>query len=166
MAHHPGRALSTDGLECAGGRHTGRGGNAYDQVGARIHLAEFDSGDMGLRSRGALGQLCLRQAGLEPQACERGSLVCLPFPLDSETTLAGTPAEAWEYLLGNRSVLEWILGQYRDKKPKDPAIREKLNTHRFTDYRNKVVDLPARVTTVSIRTVEITRTMAGVTHQD
>jgi hypothetical protein len=29
--------------------------------------------------------------------------------LDSETSLAGVPAEAWDYKLGNRSALEWIL---------------------------------------------------------
>jgi predicted helicase len=29
----------------------------------------------------------------------------------SETTLTGIPPEAWEYGLGNRSALEWILDQ-------------------------------------------------------
>lgn len=33
--------------------------------------------------------------------------------LDTETTLAGIPSEAWDYKLGNRSALEWILDQYK-----------------------------------------------------
>ena len=34
--------------------------------------------------------------------------------LDERTTLAGIPAEAWEYRLGNRSALEWVLEQYKE----------------------------------------------------
>ena len=62
-----------------------------------------------------------------------------------ETTLAGVPPEAWDYKLGNRSALEWILDQYKEKKPKDPTIREKFDTYRFADYKEKVIDLLMRV---------------------
>jgi predicted helicase len=75
--------------------------------------------------------------------------------LDSRTTLSGVPPEAWSYKLGNRSALEWILDQYKEKKPKDPTIREKFNTYRFADYKEKVIDLLLRVTTVSVRTQAI-----------
>ena len=51
----------------------------------------------------------------------------------SETQLTGVTAEAWTYKLGNRSALEWILDQYREKTPKDPTIRDKFNTYRFAD---------------------------------
>ena len=79
--------------------------------------------------------------------------------LDSQTTLTGVPPEAWDYKLGNRSALEWILDQYKEKKPKDPTIREKFNTYRFADYKEKVIDLLARVATVSVRTQEIVAAM-------
>ena len=79
--------------------------------------------------------------------------------IDSETTLADVPAEAWKYKLGNRCALEWILDQYKEKKPKDPTIRERFNTYRFADHKEKVIDLLARVTTVSVRTVEIINAM-------
>ena len=79
--------------------------------------------------------------------------------LDTETTLAGIPAAAWEYKLGNRSALEWILDQHKEKKPKDPTIREKFDTYRFADYKEKVIDLLMRVTTVSVRTQEIVGAM-------
>ncbi len=35
------------------------------------------------------------------------------------------------------------------------AELEKVNTYRFADYKDKVIDLLKRVTTVSVRTVEI-----------
>jgi predicted helicase len=79
--------------------------------------------------------------------------------LDSNTTLSGVPSGAWEYKLGNRSALEWVLDQYKEKKPSDPTIAEKFNTYRFADYKNHVIDLLKRVCTVSVETVKITESM-------
>ena len=81
--------------------------------------------------------------------------------LDSETQLSGIPGAAWTYRLGNRSALEWILDQHKEKTPKDPTIREKFNTYRFADYKEKVVDLIARVTRVSVETMTIVEAMRG-----
>ena len=81
--------------------------------------------------------------------------------LDSETTLRGVPPEAWAYKLGNRCAIDWVLDQHKEKKPKDPTIRERFNTYRFADHKEKVVDLLARVTTVSVETVKITEAMKG-----
>jgi len=75
--------------------------------------------------------------------------------LDEASTLQGVPKEAWEYKLGNRSALEWILDQYKEKKYSDPTIAEKFNTYRFADYKDKVIDLLKRVTTVSVETMKI-----------
>jgi predicted helicase len=69
------------------------------------------------------------------------------------------PTEAWSYKLGNRSGLEWILDQYKEKPPKDPTIREKFNNYRFADHKEKVVDLLSRVTRVSVETQEIVAAM-------
>lgn len=44
--------------------------------------------------------------------------------LESITILENIPAIAWDYKLGNRSALEWILDQYKEKKPKDPTISQ------------------------------------------
>lgn len=60
---------------------------------------------------------------------------------------------------GKRSALEWVLDQYKEKKPKDPTIREKFDSYRFADYKEKVIDLLQRVTTVSVETVRIIREM-------
>jgi predicted helicase len=79
--------------------------------------------------------------------------------LDENTELTGIPAEAWNYKLGNRSALEWILDQYKESKPKDPTIAEKFNTYRFSDYKEQVIDLLKRVCTVSVETMKIVEEM-------
>ena len=103
-----------------------------------------------------------RAAGLAPKTILKADREAGTIRLDSETTLERIPPEVWEYRLGNRSALDWILDQYKEKTPKDPTIREKFNTYRFADYKEQVADLIARVTRVSVETVAITRAMAAV----
>lgn len=79
--------------------------------------------------------------------------------LDGLTTIHGIPAAAWDYKLGNRSALEWILDQYKEKKPSDPTIAEKFNTYMFADYKEQVIDLLKRVCTVSVETMKIVEAM-------
>jgi len=79
--------------------------------------------------------------------------------LDDNTQLIGVEAIAWEYKLGNRSALEWILDQYKEKKPKDPTIAKLFNTYKFADYKEQVIDLLQRVCTVSVRTMAIVQQM-------
>ena len=76
------------------------------------------------------------------------------------TTLTGIPEDAWRYRLGSRSALEWVLDQYKEKKPRDPTIRERFNTYRFADYKETVIDLLQRVCTVSVKTMDIVDDMA------
>ncbi len=100
-----------------------------------------------------------RAAGVAPKAMLKADRDNGIIRLDGETTLSGIPAAAWDYRLGNRSGLEWILDQYKEKTPKDPTIREKFNTYRFADHKEKVVDLLMRVTRVSVETVAVTEAM-------
>ena len=90
---------------------------------------------------------------------ERGAMV-----LDSRTTLTGIPPEAWECRLGNRSALEWVLDQYKERTPRDPTIREQFNTYRFADHKEKVIDLLQRVCTVSVETVRIVSQLYSLTN--
>ena len=103
-----------------------------------------------------------RAAGAKPKPMLKSFPEDGTIRLDSETALSGIPKNAFDYRLGNRSGLDWILDQYKEKTPKDPTIREKFNTYRFADYKEKVVDLIARVTRVSIETVAITEAMRAV----
>lgn len=67
--------------------------------------------------------------------------------------LSGVPAEAWAYRLGNRSAIDWVLDQHKERKPKDPTIRAKFDTYRFADHKERVIDLLTRVTRVSVETM-------------
>lgn len=40
--------------------------------------------------------------------------------IDEKTAFAEIPPQAWEYKLGKRSALEWVLDQYREKSPATP----------------------------------------------
>lgn len=97
-----------------------------------------------------------RAEGSAPKAILRSDHDSGNIRLDADTQLTGVPEEAWRYRLGNRTAIDWVLDQYKEKKPSDPTIREKFNTYRFADYKEKVIDLLRRVTRVSVETVAIT----------
>ena len=82
--------------------------------------------------------------------------------IDADTQLTGIPRAAWDYRLGNRSAIDWVLDQHKEKKPRDPTIAAKFNTYRFADYRESCIDLLARVVTVSLETVKITGAMQAL----
>ena len=99
------------------------------------------------------------RAGLNPKPILRSDPAAGIIVIDSETQLGGVPGEAFAYRLGNRSALDWILDQHKEKTPKDPTIREKFNTYRFADHKERVIDLLARVTRVSVETTQIVEAM-------
>jgi len=82
--------------------------------------------------------------------------------IDSDTSLTEVPDEAWAYKLGNRSAMEWVLDQHKERKPRDHIIESKFNTYRFSDYKEQVIDLIGRVVRVSVETVRITEKMKAV----
>ncbi|WP_448660001.1 type ISP restriction/modification enzyme [Sphingomonas sp. CJ99] len=82
--------------------------------------------------------------------------------VDEDTQITGIPAEAWRYRLGNRSAIDWVLDQHKEKTPRDPTIREKFNTYRFADYKESMIALLAKVVRVSMDTVAITEAMRGL----
>jgi predicted helicase len=87
---------------------------------------------------------------------DKGTIV-----LDAATQLTGVPKEAWGYRLGNRAAIDWVLDQHKEKRPKDPTIREKFNTYRFADHKEGVIGLLERVIRVSIETVRIVEAMGA-----
>ncbi len=107
-----------------------------------------------------------KSAGLNPKPKLKADKEAGTIELDSETTLSGIPSECWGYKLGNRSGLEWILDQYKEKKPRDPTVAEKFNTYRFADYKEHVVDLLKRVTRVSVETMAVTSAMKALSRSD
>ncbi len=75
--------------------------------------------------------------------------------LDSQTSLSGIPETAWQYKLGNRSALEWVLDQYKEKKISDKTVSERFNTYRFSDYKEEVIKLLGQVCRVSVESWEL-----------
>ena len=71
-------------------------------------------------------------------------------------TLEGIPAEVFTYRLGTRSALEWVIDQYRVKTDKRSGIVNDPNRAEAPRY---IVDLIARVITVSLETVEIVKNL-------
>lgn len=69
-------------------------------------------------------------------------------------TLTGIPPEVYEYKLGNRSALEWIIDQYRVKTDKRSGIVNDPNNPDDPDY---IVRLIKKIVTVSLETVQIVK---------
>ena len=67
-------------------------------------------------------------------------------------TLGEVPAQAFDYRLGNRSALEWVIDQYRVKTDKRSGI---VNDPNRADESRYIVNLLGRVIAVSLETVEI-----------
>jgi predicted helicase len=67
-------------------------------------------------------------------------------------SLTGIPPETFDYKLGNRSALDWIIEQYRIKTDKRSGITNNPNRSDEPDY---IVKLICKIVTVSLETVKI-----------
>lgn len=71
-------------------------------------------------------------------------------------TLSGIPEEAYGYMLGSRSAVEWIIDRYYVKTDKKSAIVNDPNDwSREVGDPRYIIDLLARIVTVSIETMKI-----------
>ena len=75
-------------------------------------------------------------------------------------TLKGIPAAAFDYRLGNRSALEWVIDQYRVKTDKRSGIVSDPNG--YSDDPRYIVDLVDKVVYVSVETVKIVEKLAAL----
>jgi len=103
-----------------------------------------------------------RGNGVERKPILRSEKDSARILVDSETTLSGVPAQAWSYVLGNRSAIDWVLDQHKEKLPRDPVIRKAFNTYRFAGHKEEMIDLLRRVTTVSLETMKIVDAMKAL----
>ena len=69
-------------------------------------------------------------------------------------TLSGIPPEVFEYRLGNRSALDWIIDQYQVSTDKRSGITNDPNRADDPEY---IVRLIGQVITVSLETVQLVR---------
>ena len=67
-------------------------------------------------------------------------------------TLSGIPAETFEYRLGNRSALDWVIDQYQVSTDKRSGITNDPNREDDPEY---ILRLIGQVIFVSLETVKI-----------
>ena len=74
-------------------------------------------------------------------------------------TIKGIPPQVFDYRLGTRSALEWVIDQYRVKTDKRSDI---VNDPNRTDDPQYIVKLTGKVITVSLETVDIIKNLPSV----
>ena len=72
--------------------------------------------------------------------------------VNKSLTLAGIPPETYQYRLGNRSALEWVIDQYQVSEDKRSGIRSDPNRADDEEY---IVRLVGQVIRVSVETVKV-----------
>lgn len=76
--------------------------------------------------------------------------------MNDSFTLSGIPPEAFEYRLGNRSSLDWVIDQYQVMEDKHSGIRSDPNRADDPDY---IVRMVGQVIRVSVETVRIVKSL-------
>jgi predicted helicase len=74
-------------------------------------------------------------------------------------TLAGIPPQTYDYKLGNRSALHWLIDQYRVKTDKRSGI---VNDPNRLDDEQYIVRLIGQVVRVSVETVAVVAGLPGL----
>jgi predicted helicase len=80
----------------------------------------------------------------------------IALKVNESLTLSGIPPEAFEYKLGNRSALDWVIDQYQVSTDKRSGITSDPNREDDEEY---IVNLVGRVITVSLETVKIVKAL-------
>ncbi|MFI7336075.1 DEAD/DEAH box helicase [Micromonospora aurantiaca (nom. illeg.)] len=75
---------------------------------------------------------------------------------NSRITLSGIPEDAYRYMLGSRSAIEWIIDRYQVKTDKASGIVNDPNDwSREVGDPRYIIDLLARIVTVSLETMQV-----------
>ena len=87
------------------------------------------------------------------------SWFCICVGIDNDfLTLSGIPPEVFEYRLGNRSALEWVIDQYQVSTDKRSGITNDPNRADDPQY---ILRLVGQVITVSLETVKLVRSVGA-----
>jgi predicted helicase len=78
----------------------------------------------------------------------------LRLAVNPSLTLAPIPPEVFEYRLGNRSALEWVIDQYQVSEDKRSGIKSDPNREDDPEY---IVRLVGQVVRVSLETVKLVK---------
>ena len=82
--------------------------------------------------------------------------------IDDNTTLENIPKEIYQYTLGSKNSLQWVLEFYKESKHEiskdssdDEQVRKRFNTYKFSDHKEELITLLNKVTTVCLETVKL-----------
>lgn len=81
--------------------------------------------------------------------------------VNDSLSLGDVPAEVFEYMLGNRSALEWVIDQYQIKEDKRTGIKSDPNKTEDPEY---IVRLVGQVVKVSLETIRIVKELPEEWH--
>ncbi len=82
---------------------------------------------------------------------------------NGQITVSGIPYEAHEYMLGSRSAIEWIIDRYQVKTDKASGIVNDPNDwSREAGEPRYILDLLAKIVTVSVETVRIVKSLPAL----
>ena len=79
--------------------------------------------------------------------------------INDSLTLGGIPPETFEYRLGNRSALEWVIDQYQVTEDKHSGIRSDPNRPDDPEY---IVRLVGQVIRVSLETFKLVKSLPAL----
>ena len=78
-------------------------------------------------------------------------------------TVSGIPVEAHEYMLGSRSAIDWIIERYQIKTDKATGIVNDPNDWAEEQGNPRyILDLMARIVTVSVETMKIVKSLPSL----
>jgi predicted helicase len=80
--------------------------------------------------------------------------------VNKSLTLGGIPSETFQYRLGNRSALEWVIDQYQVTEDAKSGIRSDPNRRDDPEY---IVRLVGQVVRVSLETVRLVSSLPPLT---
>ncbi len=83
--------------------------------------------------------------------------------VNESLTLSGIPQECFQYRLGNRSALEWVIDQYQVSGDKRSGIMSDPNNLNDEEY---IVRLVGKVVTVSVETVRLVNELAQIVKKE
>ena len=83
--------------------------------------------------------------------------------VNKSLTLAGIPQECFEYRLGNRSALEWVLDQYQVVKDKQGTVISDPNRMDDEEY---ILRLVKQVVAVSVQTVRLVNELTQAVREE
>jgi len=86
---------------------------------------------------------------------ESGTIV-----VNETLTLTGIPAEAFDYALGTRSALEWVVDQYEVKTNTETGTVSDPNN---PEDEEAIVRLVGQITTISVETVKLVKQLPSAT---